>query len=583
MLKKVKYILDRKQKINLIFLLLIILGGAFMELLGVSAILPLINVVLDANSINQKWYFILLNEIVHFENAKQMILFLSCLLVVIYIAKNLYIIFMYNAQYKFIFENQKNLAVRMLNCYMKQDYLFHVSKNVADLQRNISSDVNGFFTVVLNLLQFIAEISVCVVLAIFLMMTDITTTIAVALLMSFFVLFFNKVFQKLLVSKGEKNRQINGKLNKWILQSFAGIKEIKVTNKEDFFLENYNDNYNQFANLQRQQSLLTLIPRPIMETVCIGGLLVTLSMKVYMGGSDLDSFIPIMSVFAIAAFRMLPSFNRMTGYLGAMLFSKPSVDALYKDLQDVETLLQTTATETVQDKAEISHFDNIEIENLSFKYPNTDKWILHNAELVIPRNTSIAIIGESGAGKTTLVDILLGILRPNNGTIMVNNVNVWNCIHLWHEYIGYIPQNIYLMDDSIRANIAFGIPKNQIDEKIMQKVIREAQLEEYVSGLDYGLDTKIGDRGVRISGGQRQRIGIARALYRQPQILILDEATSALDNETEKAVMEAIDNLQGSKTMIIIAHRLTTIRNCDSIYEVKDGKIITRNKEELFA
>lgn len=583
MLKKVNYILDRKQKINLIFLLLIILGGAFMELLGVSAILPLINVVLDASSINQKWYFILLNEIVHFENAKQMILFLSCLLVVIYIAKNLYIIFMYNSQYKFIFENQKNLAVRMLNCYMKQDYLFHVSKNVADLQRNISSDVNGFFTVVLNLLQFIAEISVCVVLAIFLMMTDVTTTIAVALLMSFFVLFFNKVFQKLLVSKGEKNRQINGKLNKWILQSFAGIKEIKVTNKEDFFLENYNDNYNQFANLQRQQSLLTLIPRPIMETVCIGGLLVTLSMKVYMGGSDLDSFIPIMSVFAIAAFRMLPSFNRMTGYLGAMLFSKPSVDALYKDLQDVETLLQTTVTENVQDKAEISHFYNIEIENLSFKYPNTDKWILHNAELVIPRNTSIAIIGESGAGKTTFVDILLGILRPNNGKIMVSNVNIWNCIHLWHEYIGYIPQNIYLMDDSIKANIAFGIPKNQIDEKIMQKVIREAQLEEYVSGLEYGLDTKIGDRGVRISGGQRQRIGIARALYRQPQILILDEATSALDNETEKAVMEAIDNLQGSKTMIIIAHRLTTIRNCDFIYEVKDGKIISRNKDELFA
>lgn len=575
MFGKINYILDRKQKWNLIVLLLVILGGAFMELLGVSAILPLINLVLNDSVISEKWYLVAICNITGIQDSKNLILFLAAVLVAIYIIKNLYLIMMYDMQYRFIFDNQKILGIRMLNCYIKQPYLFHVSKNVAELQRNITNDVNGFYTVVLNVLQLTAEGSVCVALVTFLLFTDVTTTIVVAVLVCIFVFVFAKVFQKVLVKKGEKNRLLFGELSKWILQAFAGIKEIKVTNKERFFLDNYETTYHQFATIQRQQSLMTILPRPIMEMVCICGLLIALAVKVSVGNGDLKTFIPTMSVFAIAAFRMLPSFNRMTGYLGAIMFNLPSVNTLYEDLLEVEEL-QTSVQADQERKSDGLKNDTIQVEDVWFRYPTNEKWILKGINLSIKENRSLAIIGESGSGKTTLVDIILGILAPNKGKIYMGNVDISENIELWHESIGYIPQSIYLMDDTIEANIAFGIAKDKIDYELLNQVLEEAQLKNLVDDLPDGVKTEIGDRGVRLSGGQRQRIGIARALYRQPSILILDEATSALDNETEAAVMEAIDSLQGKKTLIIIAHRLSTIQNCDEIYEVKEGNIIRK-------
>lgn len=580
MLKKINYVLDRRQKVHLIALLIIIFVGAFVELLGVSSILPVVNIALTPEVIDQKWYLVMIKKIIGLKSASQMIILLSSVIIIIYILKNLYITFMYSQQYKFIFENQRKLAIKLLDCYMHQKYQFHVSKNVAELQRNVTTDVNGFYTVVLYVLQFLAEVSVCAVLIVYLAIEDVVTTIVVAALVTVFILFFFGFFKRVLVKKGEENREYNVIVSKWILQAFAGIKEIKVTNAEKFFIKNYNESYKKCATIQRQQSMLTFMPRPIMETVCICGLLLAVIIKLAGDNADITSFIPTLTVFAVAAFRMLPSFNRITGYMGGMMFNKPSIDAVYKDLKEIEELLQKQEQEE-HDPIEIKMESDIRVEDVTFQYPENDRVILNHANLVIRRNTSVAFIGSSGAGKTTLADIILGLFEPIQGRIMVDGIDIKEHMKSWHECIGYIPQNIYLMDDTIKVNITFGIDQNEIDEEAMNQAIREAQLEELILSLPEGINTVIGDRGIKLSGGQRQRIGIARALYRKPKVLVLDEATSALDNETEKEVMEAIDGLHGTRTLIIIAHRLSTIRNCDEIYEVNDGKIVKRNKNDV--
>lgn len=581
MYKKIKYILDREQKIKLFFMLFVILIGALLELLGVSAIMPLINVATSPESVNEKWYFVLINDLFGVSEAKQLITILALMLVIVYVVKNLYISMMYNLQYRFIFNNQRRLAVKMMNAYMHQNYLFHVSRNVAELQRNVTEDVNGFYTVVLNAMQFIAEASVCVVLVVFLMRTDVMTTLVVAALVFVFAILVGVVFKKTLVKKGKENRNVSIRLTKWVLQSFSGIKEIKVMNKERFFLQNYESTYRRFTVLQRQQSMLTFLPRPVMETVCISGLLLTMAVKVYAFDTDLAEFIPALGVFAIAAFRMLPSFNRISGYMSAMMFNKPAIDVLYDDLIEIEKLNETIMNEN-HPAEPLAVKSGISIKNVSFQYPNSDKMVLEKLNLDIACNTSVALIGASGAGKSTLADIILGVLEPQSGSIFVDGKDIRENMNAWHASIGYIPQTIYLMDDTIRANIAFGIEEEKVEEAMLWRAVREAQLEEFVKSLPEGLDTMIGDRGVKLSGGQRQRIGIARALYGNPQVLILDEATSALDNDTEKEVMNAIDSLHGTRTLLVIAHRLTTIRKCDKIYEVGNGTVVARSKEEVF-
>ena len=580
MLKKINYVLDKRQKIHLLFLLFIIFVGAFVELLGVSAILPVVNIALTPEVIDEKWYLILIRDTFDFTSVSQMLIFMAGVIIVVYILKNMYVTFMYSQQYRFIFENQRKLAIKLLDCYMHQKYQFHVSKNVAELQRNVTTDVNGFYTVVLYVLQFLAEVIVCTVLVIYLAVNDVVTTIVVAVLVLVFLLFFFGFFKKVLVKKGEQNRENNVVVSKWILQAFSGIKEIKVTNAERFFIDNYNKSYKKCATIQRQQSMLTFLPRPIMETVCICGLLLAVIVKLLTDDTDVTSFIPTLTVFAIAAFRMLPSFNRITGYMGGMMFNKPSIDAVYKDLKEIEVLMKEQEVEE-KSSVDIQMRYKIVVNHVTFKYPENDRMILEDASLVIPKNTSVAFIGASGAGKTTLADLILGLFEPIQGSITVDGIDIKNHMKSWHGCIGYIPQNIYLMDDTIRANVTFGIDEKCIDEVAMKKAIKEAQLEELVSSLPEGLDTVIGDRGVKLSGGQRQRIGIARALYRNPKVLVLDEATSALDNETEKEVMEAIDGLHGTRTLIVIAHRLSTIKNCDEIYEVANGKIVKRSKKEV--
>lgn len=580
MLKKISYVLDKKQKKQLALLLVVIFIGAFVELLGVTLILPIVNIAMDPSVIDSTWYLLWVKNTFGLIDASQVIVFFATLLIAIYIFKNIYITYMNNLQYRFTYDNQRLLSVKLMDCYMHQRYAFHVAKNVAEFQRNVTNDVNGFYTVVLNVLQFLSEISVCTVLVIYLMMEDTMTTMMVAALVVIFVLFFAKFFKKVLGKKGIESRELTTLVNKWIIQSFSGIKEIKVINAEDFFIKNYDKYFERSTTIKRQQSILTFLPRPLMETVCISGLLLTVIVRMQIGMGDIQAFIPTLSVFAMAAFRMLPSFNRITGYLGTIMFNVPSIHAIYDDLIEVEELMKEKEEEAF-DTSELNFQDSIRMEKISFKYPENDKWILKDVNLDIKKNTSVAFVGASGAGKTTAADIILGLFEPLEGKVTVDGVDIWKHMQAWHKCIGYIPQTIYLMDDTIKANITFGVPEDEVDEERIRKVLKEAQLDVFVDSLKDGIDTIIGDRGVKLSGGQRQRIGIARALYRNPQVLILDEATSALDNETEKEVMAAIDGLHGTRTLLVIAHRLTTIKKCDKIYEIGNGKVIERDKAEV--
>lgn len=568
LLHKINYIFDRRQKIRLIELTVIIFIGALFELLGVSAILPFINVVLDPASIQETSYLRFMYELFDFKSSNSFMAFLGICLIMIYIVKNVYIALMYDSQYRFTFRNQCRVSCRLLDSYLHEDYLFHVAHNSAELLRNTNSDVAIFFQVVLGVLQLATEVSVCILLIIFLLFTDVAITIGVAALLAFFVAGFMKLFRTKLKILGARSRDQQFKMNKWMLQAMGGIKEIKVMDSEDFFSSQYSEAYWAYAESQRKYSLLGILPRPVLEMFCITGLLTVVIIRL-LSGVALDDFIPALSVFAIAAFRMLPSFNRITNNINIIMFNRTAVDKIYQDLKQAE---EHTALKESRGNEEMSFEKEISVEHVTFTYPQANSPVLEDASLVIPKNKSVAFIGPSGAGKTTLADLILGILEPQRGMIVVDRTDIQTAMGAWHEKIGYIPQSIYIMDDTLRNNVAFGIDEDDIDDDKIWRALDEAQLKEFVKTLEDGLNTNIGEGGMRLSGGQRQRIGIARALYNDPQILVLDEATSALDMDTETAVMEAIESFNGNKTLIIIAHRLSTVENCNLIYKVEDKK-----------
>lgn len=575
---KINYIFNRRQKRNILILFILIVIGSGLELLGVSAILPLVNLVTNPELIETTPWLRGIGVRFGLSSINDYIITMAVILIFIYIIKNIYLIIMYDLQYRFTYNNQRRIAVRLMKSYMSQGYLFHLSKSSAELMRNINVDVLQFFTTVLNILQLATEFLTCIALACFLAFQDFVTTMLIMLIISIFLCIFYIIFKNYSFKLGKRNRKVSAKLNQSMLQAFEGIKETKVFNKEVYFTQQYDNAYMEYSNVIRKQNLMGIIPKPIIESVSICGLLSVLAVRICLEGNA-ESFVPMLSVFAVSAFRMLPSFNRITSYMNSIQFNKASVDAVYEDLREIEKLLEEYEKDQ-EDFLAIQLKRDLKLTDVTFSYPDTDKPVLNRINFTIPCDSTVALIGASGAGKSTLADIIMGLLPPQSGTVRADDIDVYQHMHAWHKVLGYIPQTIYLIDDTIARNIAYG--DTDVDEKRLRQAVKEAQLEGFISQLPDGIDTVVGERGVRLSGGQRQRIGIARALYRNPSILILDEATSALDNDTEAAVMEAINSLQGKKTMLIIAHRLTTIRDCDLIYEVKDGGVQLRTKEEVF-
>jgi ABC-type bacteriocin/lantibiotic exporter with double-glycine peptidase domain len=569
---QLQYIFDKDQKLQLLLMLFTVIFTTFVELLGVTAIMPLIEVMMDVNSIWTTPYLNAIYEFVGIDSTTGFLIFLAGFLVAVYWVKNIFVAISYNIQYKFTFSNQKKMAYKMLECYLDQPYFFHLSHNSAELIRSINTDIVMMFQGILSILQFFAELLVCIVLGTFLFIRDPGITLILVIFMLAFLIFFMKKFKSYLSYIGEEDRKYAAGIVKWLQQSFGGLKETKIMHREKFFLGKFEEEYSHWADLEKIYRNLQMIPKPIMETLCITAVMLAIILKL-LNGAEGTRFITTISAFAVAAFRLLPSFNRITNYVSVILFNFPAFEAVYHDLKKIDEISKSNYGIVEKGEEILPLNDCIRMKDVSYKYPSGENFVLKNVNVEIKKNESVALIGPSGAGKTTLADLILGALEPTEGAIYIDETNAFEHLWAWQKNVGYIPQNIYLMDDTIRNNIIYGAETDIDDERLM-RAVEEAQLKEFVETLSEGLDTEIGERGIRLSGGQRQRIGIARALYTNPQVLVLDEATSALDNDTEKAVMEAIDCLAGTKTLIIIAHRLSTVENCDIKYEVKDGGVL---------
>lgn len=582
-LKKINYIFDRKQKIKLLLLAFMIMIGAFCELLGITAILPFIEVTVDPGTVEKSKWMSSIYNMLGMSSINSFLALLAIVLIVVYVVKNVYLAIMNYAIYKFTYNNQRALALRMLKLYMKQPYTFFLKYNSAELIRNVSDDTSALFDTVLSVMQLAVEVIVCGLLFLYLMITDKTITIAAGVVIVVALGVIVRSLKKDLHRRGDHVRECRGGMGKWLLQSFGGIKETIILERQPYFEDRYNQIYSDFSHNHCIYQTFAYLPKPLMETFCIGGILGVIAIKL-LNGVDSTYFVTTISIFAVAAFRLLPAFNRITGFISRIMFNHSSVTAVYNDIKEVEEIARAHELKMKnRERKDLPFEKEISVNKVSFHYPEVDSDVLTDVCINIPKNKSVAFIGPSGAGKTTMADIILGVLTPQSGGVLIDGVDIADYMPEWHAKIGYIPQSIYLMDDTIRHNIAYALKDDEIDDERIKQVLDEAQLTEFVNTLEDGVDSVIGESGVRISGGQRQRIGIARALYNNPDVLVLDEATSALDGDTETAVMEAINSLAGKKTLIIIAHRLTTIRNCDLIYEISDHTAKLRDKDSIDA
>lgn len=580
MVKKLRYVFDRKDKIKLVGLAILMVIGSVLELLAVAVFNPFIEVLMQTSSIEDDSFLKLFFAHIHLNGIEQYLVVLSALIAVIYLVKNIYLSFLQNVILSFSYTTRMNLATRLLTTYMNEPYTFHLSKNIAEMQRCLQSDTSQFMSLINSCLQLTVEMVTCLALAAYLFHTSHSITVVIGVLLLLCIGLFFMISKKVSSRLGRQNENYNAKLFQWINQSLGGIKELKILQREEYFIDSYKTNYKKLIWGARVNELIAALPKYIVETVAMVGLVFAIIIKLLFGHGALETFIPQIAVFAVAAFRLLPSVGRVNAYINSIMYNKASLDMIYDDLKEIDS--EPVQEIEWQEKKEKWIFTKgVTVEHVSYHYPDSDVEVLHDISLEIPKGKTVALIGPSGAGKTTLADIILGLLPPVSGVVRMDQHNVYENLRSWREKLGYIPQSIYLSDDTIRNNVAFGIYEAQIDDNAIWKALEKAQLKEFVQGLENGLDTYVGDRGVRLSGGQRQRIGIARALYHDPEILVLDEATSALDSSTEQAVMESIESLQGLKTMIIIAHRLTTIKNADLVYEVSGGNVTLRDKNEV--
>ncbi|MCI7040929.1 MAG: ABC transporter ATP-binding protein/permease [Lachnospiraceae bacterium] len=569
MIKKIGYIFNRKEKFKLVFLTIIIVIGSFLELLSISLFSPFIELIMNPASVNESAIMSYVMQIFSLRNIESFLAILAVIIMAIYIVKNVFIIWEKNVIYKFAYGIQRKLSAALLKAYMHEPYTFHLKKNISELQRSMQEDSGQFANGMLHFMEMIAEVCVCIVLGIYLYIVSKSITIIIVGLLIVCLGIFSLLNKKYSRTWGLEGQESKAKIYQWMNQAIGGIKEIKVLNREEIFVSNYDYFHAKYVRVLRLNRLIGVMPKYIIEMVSMVGMLAAVIIKMYFGQKELQDFVPQLATFAVAAFRLLPATGRINEHMSAVIYASPSVDLIYHDLKEVEELEYSDA------KVNTSwHFTKeIIVKHVSYRYPDGDTNVIEDASFTISKGQTVAFIGASGAGKSTMVDIILGLLSPTLGKIMADEMDIYKNLPTWQKEIGYIPQTIYLSDDTIRNNIAFGIEEDKIDEEAVIRVLKQAQLYEFVDSLSEGLDTFVGDRGVRLSGGQRQRIGIARALYHDPQILVLDEATSALDTDTETAVMEAIDHFKGEKTIIIIAHRLTTIKNADVVYEVADGKV----------
>ncbi len=580
--RKLNYILNKKQKSFSVIVLFMTVVGAVFETLGVSIIIPLVSAFLSPELLMENPYIAPVVAVLHITTAGQLLVLVSAAVILIYLLKNVYMVFLSYVRVKFSVRVKRELSIKMMNSYMEREYSFFLGVNTADILRGVGYDVSGVQEILFQIFRIMADGLTAVCICIFIIRTDVVMALSMIFLMGISLGLLIFVFRSKMRRVGDYYRECTAQVNKYLYESFQGIKDVIVFHKEQYFIGKYAVSFTNQQTAEVSKTIASESPAYFIEAVFVSGLITVVGVKM-ITGSETDVFIPQLSSFAIAAFRILPSIGKISAGFNQLICSCPALNAAYENLRETETFKRESRVQEGNVRIGRKVFEReIVIRDMHWKYPNSSDYVIRDLNLTIQKGKSVALIGESGAGKSTMADILLGLLVPEQGDIEVDGVSIYQMMDAWKATIGYVPQAVFLTDDTIRHNIAFGVDEKDIDEEKIRRAVEKAQLADTIAALPDGLDTVLGERGTRFSGGQRQRVAIARALYNDPDILILDEATAALDNDTENAVMEAIDALQGYKTLVIIAHRLTTIRNCDEIYEIKDGKAYRREKKEIF-
>lgn len=570
-LKKLNVLLDGKQKRTMGGLMVLMVIGAILQTAGVGMLVQVVTVVIDPQAVEKSGLVKSVYDFLGFSDYSSFSILVMAMLVVVFVVKNAFLFLQQKLTFAFVYTNQFRTSERMMRNYLRRGYEFYLNADTAVVQRSITSDVNNMYALILALLQLMSDGIVSLFIVCYCLSQSGGMTIMLAVVMVLLMILVKKVLKPIMYKAGKDNQDYYSGLFKWISQTVQGIKEVKVAGKEQYFVDEYQKCGRGYVNAVQKYSLYNNIPKLLMETACVA---VMMGYMIFLtaSGKSTGDMLETLSTVAAAAFVLLPCVNRINNQLNSISYFEPFFMGVSDNLQDEITGEKVDMSFATDEEEKLPVKRAIELRDITYAYPNTDKLIFDHADMTIPIGASVGIVGTSGAGKSTVVDILLGLLEVKEGAVYADGEDVKQNYRKWLKNIGYIPQMIFMLDDTIRSNVAFGVPKEKINEDRLWEVLREAQLDEFVRTLPEGLDTGIGERGIRLSGGQRQRIGIARALYHDPEVLVLDEATSALDNDTEKAIMDSINRLHGKKTLIIIAHRLQTIEKCDMVYRVENGK-----------
>ena len=566
---KLRHIFPRTVKVKLIVLVVSIIIGALIETWTLSLIQPFTMILADPSVIYSNEMLYRIYNILGFGSVTVFLASIAVAVAALYTFRGIYVYFLTRLQNRFLATNTAILSNSLLIHTLKQPYLYHVNNNPSKLQQTVIRNAERLYGVVNCSLLMLVDGFMTLFILVFLMVTSFHMTMVVLLFAGISTVTYFKIFKRRIKAGGDDEAKGLIQINKSVLQALHGVKEIKIARREKFFTDKFKTiNFNTVRVKEKVQSIRQL-PKLFMESLCFSGAFLLVA-TVITAGVDMQTLIPQLGMFMLAAFKLLPAVSRILNNITQIMRHGFSVHEVFSVLHEKdEELEQSMNSLTVS-----THSKDIVACGVTFKYPNTRRPILVDTSFSIPHNTSVGIIGASGSGKSTLVDIVLGILCPQEGIVTYNGKSIHNDFNNWAENIGYVPQVTYLMDETLMENVAFGIEKNKIDIEKVWHALEQAQLKEFVESLPDSLETEIGEMGSRLSGGQRQRIGIARALYDNPEILVFDEATSALDYATESAVMAAIRELQDSKTMLIISHRLSTIEHCDIVYKVKKGQVI---------
>ena len=572
-LKKILYLLPKGDKTKLAILFAMMLLAALLEVAGIGMIPVFVSIVADPEQIMQyeaaEWLLTGLG----IETSRDLLLWGAIALVGIFIVKNLYLVGYFWLEARFVHRREYTISHALMSSYMQAPYTFHLQRNTAGLIRNTNQETKLLVMQVLKPAMEMAKEAVMVAaIILFLLVIEPLITLATFAVLGTGVGGFLMLTQKRMKRYGREAQKLRQAKIKAVNQGVGGIKDARVLNRENEFITIFRTAADRNARMEAVKSFFGKIPKPVVETMAVSGMMLIAVLMVVQGRA-VSSIIPVLTLFAMATVRLMPAIQQITMHITKLRYSIVAVEPIFKDMHDLaENRRRFLADRRKQERVELK--ETITAEQVHYSYPGADEKALNGVSFTIPRGRAVAFTGTSGAGKTTIVDLLLGLLEPGRGDIRVDGNSIYDHLSGWQRNIGYIPQFIYLADETLRSNIAFGLPEKQIDEEKVWRAVRLAQLEDLVHKLPDGLDTVIGESGTRLSGGQRQRVGIARALYHDPQVLVMDEATSALDNITEKQIIDAIENLKGERTIIMIAHRLTTVMTCDHLSLMEDGKIV---------